>query len=70
MSAALQYVEGGGKGCYLNLVGFTRAWGERAVKGWRTGGRDDGREKEVGLITVPSAFALRRIRQPYLPGIL
>lgn len=22
---------------------------------------------EVGLITVPSAFALRRIRQPYLP---
>lgn len=27
-------------------------------------------EKEVGLITVPSAFALRRIRQPYLPAIL
>ncbi len=41
-----------------------------AVNGRRTGGKDDGGENEVGLITVPSAFALRRIRQPYLPAIL
>lgn len=43
----------GGKGCYLNLLG----WGTIT-------GRDG--EREVGLITVTSAFALRRIRPPYL----
>lgn len=58
-SRTLQDVKGGDEGFYLNLVG------------WRTtAGRGEGVEKEVGLITVPSAFALRRIRQPYLPAIL
>lgn len=34
-------------------------------------GMDGGqeREEEVGLITVPSVFVLRRIKQPYLPAI-
>lgn len=34
------------------------------------GGAEGVMGKEVGLTADPSAFALRRIRQPYLPAIL
>lgn len=54
-SLTLQSATGGGGGCYPNLVG---------ERGREEGGAKRGRE--VGLITDPSAFALRRIRQPYL----
>ena len=57
------------------MTAVTRTWRgegerERAVDGWRGTKRGGGSHREVGLITVPSAFALRRIRQPYLPVIL
>lgn len=48
----------GGKGCYQNLVGW-RPVEEGGVKG-----------VEADLLTDPSAFALRRIRWPYLLAIL
>ena len=61
-------VEGGGDGCYPNLAGR----GRKREGGGRVERDEEGGEshREVGLITVPSAFALRRIRQPYLPVIL
>lgn len=37
---------------------------ERRIEGWR-----EGRRERWGFITVPSAFALRRISQPYLLAI-
>lgn len=43
--------------------------GLRLGEGGAEGGTGREREKEVGLITVPSVFVLRRIRQPYLPAI-
>lgn len=53
------------------VTGVVRTWWPG---GRREGGGGGGRRvagviqaMEVGLITVPSAFALRRIRQPYLP---
>lgn len=51
-------------------TGVIRAWwpGGQQEGGSGGGGGDVGMYgMEVGLITVPSAFALRRIRQPYLP---
>lgn len=44
--------------------------GEQSLDRGQEGGAEREREREVGLITVPSAFVLRRIRQPCPPAIL
>lgn len=60
VSLTLQCAWGGGNG--LN--------GEQSLDRGQEGGAERERVREVGLITVPSAFVLRRIRQPCLTAIL